>query len=506
MLIVLVTLYFAVTIAIGLYASRFVKSSGDYLVAGRSLPLYMNVATVFATWFGAETVLAVSSTFMKEGLRGVVGDPFGASSCLILVAIFFARPFYRLRLTTIGDFFRKRYNQTVEIGTGVAITLSYLGWTSAQLVALGIVINTVTGGAVSLAQGTVIGALIVMGYTMSGGMWAIALTDIFQTVVIVLGLLYIAWLLGGMAGGFNAVIDKASSAGKFDFWPSASLRDWLAFIAAWATMAVGSVAQQDVFQRVTSAKDEKTAMRGSLIGGTFYLIFAFVPMFIAVSALLIDPAKVQATMAADGTDFQLVLPQMILERTPLFAQVLFFGALLSAILSTASGALLAPTAVLTENVLKPLVGARISDKQGLRLLRVILVLFTIGVTMFALLSESSMYQMVQNAYKVTLVAAFTPLAFGMFWTRATPQGASLSIIFGLIGWICAELLAPEALLPPQFVGLGAAMTAMVVGSLLPTLFGGRGHPEIVAVAAAAAPAGLSGQPAAGSPGDSRPAA
>jgi solute:Na+ symporter, SSS family len=504
MLIVLVALYFTVTVAIGLYASRFVKSSGDYLVAGRSLPLYMNVATVFATWFGAETVLAVSSTFMKDGLGGVVGDPFGAASCLILVAIFFARPFYRLRLVTIGDFYRKRYNRTVEIGTGVAITLSYLGWTSAQLVALGIVISTVTGGAVTLAQGTVIGAIIVMGYTMSGGMWAIALTDIFQTVVIVLGLLYLAWLLGDMAGGFGAVIDEAANAGKFDFWPSASMRDWLAFLAAWATMAVGSIAQQDVFQRVTSAKDEKTAMRGTLLGGTFYLIFAFVPMFIAISALLIDPAKVQATLAADGTDFQLVLPQLILERTPLFAQVLFFGALLSAILSTASGALLAPTAVLTENVLKPLVGARITDQQALRLLRVILVLFTIGVTMFALLSESSMYQMVQNAYKVTLVAAFTPLVFGMFWTRATPQGALLSIVSGLAGWILAELVAPEALLPPQLVGLGAAMVAMIMGSLLPTMFGGHGHPEIVA--AAAAPPAFSGQPADGNPGGSRPAA
>ena len=398
MLVLLVVLYFAVTIAIGLYASRRVSSSADYLIAGRSLPLYMNVATVFATWFGAETVLAVSSTFLKEGLGGVVGDPFGASSCLILVAIFFARPFYRLRLVTIGDFYRKRYNKTVEIGTGIAITLSYLGWTSAQLLALGIVINTVSGGAVSLSQGTIVGAMIVMGYTMSGGMWSIALTDIFQTVVIVLGLLYLAWLLGDMAGGFGVVIDTARAKGKFDFWPSASLRDWLAFVAAWATMAVGSIAQQDVFQRVTSAKDEKTAMRGSLIGGGFYLLFAFVPMFIAVSALLIDPAKVQASLATDGTDFQLVLPQLILDRTPLFAQVLFFGALLSAILSTASGALLAPTAVLTENVIKPIVGARISDRHGLNLLRLILVMFTICVTMFALLSESSMYQMVQNAY------------------------------------------------------------------------------------------------------------
>jgi len=503
MLVVLVALYFAVTISIGLYASRRVSTSTDYLIAGRSLPLYMSVATVFATWFGAETVLAVSSTFLKEGLGGVVGDPFGAASCLILVAIFFARPYYRLRLVTIGDFYRKRYNKTVEIGTGVAITLSYLGWTSAQMVALGIVINTVTAGAVPLGVGMVVGAVIVMGYTMSGGMWSIALTDIFQTVVIVLGLLYLAWLLGDMAGGFSAVIDKASAEDKFKFWPSASLRDWLAFIAAWATMAVGSIAQQDVFQRVTAAKDEKTAMRGSLIGGSFYLIFAFVPMFIAVSALLIDPAEVQATLAADGTDFQLVLPQLILERTPLFAQVLFFGALLSAILSTASGALLAPTAVLTENVIRPLLGAYLTDRHSLRLLRVILVLFTIGVTTFALLSEASMYQMVQNAYKVTLVAAFTPLVFGMFWKRATPQGALLSIVFGLLGWTAAEFLAPEALMPPQFVGLGGAILAMVIGSLLPTVVGGPGHPEIVD-AAATAPA-ISAPPAAGSPAGSRPA-
>src|SRR5690606_11740005 len=150
--------------------SRRVKSSADYLVAGRSLPLYMNTATVFATWFGAETVLAVSSTFLKEGMGGVVGDPFGAASCLILVAIFFARPFYRLRLVTIGDFYRKRFNRTVEIGTGIAITLSYLGWTSAQLVALGIVMNTVSGGSVTLTQGIIIGAAIVMTYTLFGGM------------------------------------------------------------------------------------------------------------------------------------------------------------------------------------------------------------------------------------------------------------------------------------------------------------------------------------------------
>jgi Na+/proline symporter len=161
------------------------------------------------------------------------------------------------------------------------------------------------------------------------------------------------------------------------------------------------------------------------------------------------------------------------------AQVIFFGALLSAILSTASGALLAPTAVFTENIVRPLLGHRIGDAGMLRLLRLVLVGFALAAVLFALNSESSMYQMVQNAYKVTLVAAFTPLVFGMFWRRATPQGALLSIVLGLATWAWAEQFASGAAVPPQLVGLAAAILGMVGVSLAPRLFGGSGNPEVV---------------------------
>ncbi|MDO5104117.1 MAG: sodium:solute symporter family protein, partial [Lautropia sp.] len=268
MLVPLVACYFVLTICIGLYAARRVKNSTDYLVAGRSLPLYMNTATVFATWFGAELILGVSSTFLKEGLHGVVGDPFGAAFCLIFVALFLAAPYYRLKLLTIGDFYKKRYNRTVELAAAVAIAISYLGWCSANLVALGIVINTVSGGAITLEQGIILGACAVGIYTLFGGMWSVALTDLFQTVIIVGGLLYIAWLMGDMAGGFGKVIETAQQADRFKFFPEASAKEWLAFIAAFLTMALGSVAQQDVFQRVTSARDEKIARRGTLLGGS----------------------------------------------------------------------------------------------------------------------------------------------------------------------------------------------------------------------------------------------
>jgi Na+/proline symporter len=298
-------------------------------------------------------------------------------------------------------------------------------------------------------------------------------------VIIVVGLLYIAALLGGQAGGFERVVSAAAGEGKFVLLPSFEAKDVIALFAAFITMALGSIAQQDVFQRVTSAKDEKTAMRGTLFGGFAYLIAAFVPMFIAVSAFLIEQDMVSKMLESEGNDFQLILPTLILNNTPLFAQVLFFGALLSAILSTASGALLAPTAIFSENVLKPLLGGRMPDRQLLISARVMLVVFTGSTMLFALNSESSMYEMVQNAYKVTLVAAFTPLAFGMFWRRATPQGAVVSIVLGLATWIAMEQIDPEGLLPPQLVGLAAAILGMVLGSLAPTLAGGRGHPGVV---------------------------
>lgn len=466
MLITSVVLYLLVTIAIGLWAAQRVHNSKDYVVAGRSLPLYMSAATVFATWFGAETVLSVSATFTRDGLGGIVADPFGASFCLLFVAIFFARAFYRMDLLTIGDFYHKRYNKTVEVITSVAITASYLGWTSAQLTALGLVFWVLSGGAIDLSTGIMIGAAIVVVYTIFGGMWSVALTDLFQSVVILIGLTAVAWLVGDMAGGASKVIAAASEAGKFEFWPKGGSKEWLAFLAAWMTLAIGSIPQQDVFQRVTSAKDERTAVRGTLIGGAVYFCFAFVPIFIAYAALVIDPGYEKLFAAEDAREIQRILPDLILNKTPMWAQVLFFGALLSAILSTASGAIIAPTSLFTENVIRPFV-RNMSDRQFMLLLRVILVTFSLAALLFALNSRSTMYEMVQNAYKVTLVSCVVPLAAGVFWKRATTVGAVLSVVFGLVSWTIAELTAAEATVPPQLVGLAFSIVGMVLGSLVP---------------------------------------
>ncbi len=465
---VFVILYLIVSIGIGLYAATKVHNTGDYAVAGRSLPLYIVITTVFATWFGSETVLGIPGEFVTHGLGGVIEDPFGASMCLVLVGLFFARKLYKLKLLTIADYYRYRYNRVVEVIASVCILLSYLGWVAAQITALGMVAEILSGGAISLGMGMVLGAAIVCVYTMFGGMWSVAMTDFFQMVIIVAGLLFISYFMSDMAGGAGTVITHAVEAGKLDMRPEFTLAGILGFIAAAVTMMLGSIPQQDVFQRVMSSKSADVAVWGAVIGGTLYLLFSFVPMFITYAAHLIDPDLVARHLDADTTGH--ILPTLIMERAPQIAQILFFGALLSAIMSTASATLLAPSITVVENILRQFVD--MNDKQQLFATRATVFFFTIAVTAYAWLMEgTSIYELVGNAYKVTLVGAFIPLVMGLYWSRATTQGALFSTIGGVAAWVLMEVFAAESIWPPQLIGLLVSFSGMIIGSLLPALAG-----------------------------------
>lgn len=461
--------YLVISTGLGLLAALRVHDSRDYIVAGRHLPMFMVFAMVFATWFGAETVLGISATFLTDGLSGLVSDPFGASLCLILFGLFFARPLYRMNLLTIGDFYHNRYNRPVEMITSICIALSYLGWVAAQITALGVVFNVLTDGGLAQSLGMIIGASVVLLYTLFGGMWSVAFTTAVQMVIIVVGLLFIAVLVSAQAGGVATVVQHASAAGKFEFWPAFGAAEWLGFIAAWLTMGFGSIPQQDVFQRVNSARSETSAVHGTILGGSAYFVFAAVPLFLAYAATLLDPEMVSRLIEEDS---QLILPTLIKNHLPLYAQIVFYGALLSVIMSTASGTLLAPSVTIAENVLKPLIGS-LDDRRFLWLTRAVVASFAVLVTLYSLSSDTTIHHMVENAYKVTLVSAFIPLVFGIYWQRATTQGAMLAIVLGLGSWILMELFLPEgdSPWPPQLVGLLFSCIGMLAGSLLPQVYG-----------------------------------
>ncbi|ALK99858.1 sodium:solute symporter [Massilia sp. WF1] len=480
MLISSVVLYLLGTLGLGVWAGSRIKNTADFAVAGRSLPLIMVITTTFATWFGAETVMGIPAKFVQGGLGALVEDPFGAGTCLILVGLFFAARLYKLNLLTIGDYYRARYGKGIEVFCSAAIILSYLGWVAAQITALGLVFSVLTGGAMSETAGMIVGTLAVLIYVVVGGFLAVAITDFIQMIVLVVGLSIIAYFSSQLAGGSDNVLHMVQQKDLWTFLPQAKFTDVAFFVGSAVTMMLGSIPQQDVYQRVMSAKNAPTARAGAVIGGASYILFAAVPMFIVACAVIVMGNE---AMELAKNDYQRVLPTFVMTRMPLVMQILFFGALLSAIKSTSSATLLAPSTSFTENILKNL-RPGMSDRQQLLAMRVTIVVFAAMVLAYAIaMKGTSIYDLVSSAYQVTLVGAFVPLVMGLYWKRATTQGAILSIAAGIATWILyfPQISKLGEAFPGQLAGLIAAFAGMFAGSLAPQVLKNRHEPHKTAV-------------------------
>jgi len=471
-LITFVVLYLLGTLGLGLWAGTRIKNTSDFAIAGRSLPLIMVVTTTFATWFGAETVMGIPAKFVQGGLGSLIEDPFGAGMCLILVGMFFATKLYKLNLLTIGDYYRERFGKGIEVFCSVAIILSYLGWVAAQITALGLVFSVLTNGAMSETMGMIVGTLAVLVYVVVGGFLAVAITDFIQMIVLVIGLTIIAFFAANLAGGAGPVLAMASKADLWKVLPPANFTDIAMFIGAGVTMMFGSIPQQDVYQRVMSAKNAPTARAGAVIGGISYILFAFVPMFIVACAVIVMGDN---AMALAKSDYQRLLPTFVMSKMPLAMQILFFGALLSAIKSTSSATLLAPSTSFVENILKNL-RPEMNDRQSLFAMRCTIVVFALLVLAYAIaMKGTSIYELVSSAYQVTLVGAFVPLLSGLYWKRATTQGAILSVALGVGVWIIyfPQISSLGATFPGQLAGLVAGVIGMVAGSIAPQVLRNR---------------------------------
>ncbi len=447
--------YAVVMILIGVYAARKVKNSEDYVLAGRSLPFYMALSTVFATWFGSESILGAGSKFAEGGFQNVIEDPFGAGLCLIIAGIFFNRKLYRLHYLTIGDYFKNRYNTQIATFLSAVIVISYFGWVGAQFLALGVVLHTIIP-ALSIGAWVIISAIVVSLYTVLGGMVSVALHDTVQTAIIIVGLIAVLASVLPLVGGFDGFLQIVPP-GHWNIFPHGdSMVAWAVFFTALMTQGFGSIPQQDIYQRAMSARNEKESMWASIIGGLLYFSIVMIPITIGTIAAYLYPNLV-------ASDSQLLIPTLISEHTSAFLQVLFFGALISAILSTASGALLAPATLLAENIIKPFF-RQMHDRLRMIIIQVGVCIVGFGGIFLASNPDAHIYELVAGAYSVTLVAGFVPLAFGLYAPWANSFGAFVSIISGIAIWQLADMLGTAV--PPTFLGFFASLVGMIVGSYI----------------------------------------
>ncbi len=454
MLLVAIIAYLVLTVLIGYWASRRVRTSGDFMLAGRSLPILLSSSALFATWFGSETVFGASSRFLDGGLYAVIEDPFGAALCLVLFGLFFARKLYNMNLLTLGDYFAVRYGRKTELMASLFLAPPYVGYIAAQLVAMGLILNVVTG--IPVWQGTVLSALVVTFYTYIGGMWAISITDFVQSIIIILGLVVLAIVLSQQAGGVINILTEVHTE-NFRFLPRAEWREVTTYLAAWSVLGLGSIPSQDVFQRSMSSGSANTAVRSCYYAAILYLTVAMLPLFISLCTKHLYPLQIQG-------DTQLTLPRMVLDHTHLIVQIMFFGSLLSAIMSTTSSAILAPAAIFSKNLIQPLLARELSDRQMLLMTRASVLLFSVVATVMACL-RSNIYELVGESSILSLISLFAALVFGLYWKRANGTGAILSMVTGTLTWIFFQWIFTidvPSLVPATLVSI----FFLVTGSLL----------------------------------------
>ncbi len=453
MLLASIIIYLILTVLIGVWASRRVKTSGDFMLAGRSLPLALSSAALFATWFGSETVFGASSRFLEGGLYNVIEDPFGAALCLLLFGLFFVRKLYAMNLITLGDFFKVRYGHKIELVSSIFLALPYLGYIAAQLVAMGLILNVVIG--ILVWQGIVISAVVVTIYTYIGGMWAISVTDFIQSIIIILGLVVLAVVLAESAGGASSVI-SAIEPENLRFFPDPDFKQIVSYLAAWSVLGLGSLPSQDVFQRGMSSSSARTAEWSCYIAAALYLTIAMLPLFISLCIKHLYPGELAG-------DTQLALPNMVMLHTGLGVQILFFGSLLSAIMSTTSSAILAPASIFSENLVKPLMKNKLTDKQFLLITKASVLLFSACATVMACI-RSDIYELVGESSILSLVSLFVPLCLGLYWKKASSAGALLSMVLGIVTWIIFEIY--ETSWPSLVPATLSSLLAMIAGSLI----------------------------------------
>ena len=420
-----VALYLGGMLAIGLVASRRVRSNADYIVAGRRLPLWLCTFTLFATWFGGGTAIGAAGAAYEEGLRGVIADPFGAALCLFVFGFFYATLLRRLDLLTVADFFRHRFGGSAEPLAALCLLPAYLGWVGSQFVAFGFILNALTGVDTTLA--IVAGAAVVIVYTMAGGLWAVSLTDAVQAVVLVTGLLVLGAVIALGPGGEGLVARIPET--HWRFLPEASLAEGLFWIQAWVVIGLGAIPSQDLLQRALSARSAAVARRSAHAAGLLYLTVGMVPVALGMAGAALLPGLENP---------ELVVPLLCLEHLRPAGVALVLGALLSAIMSSADSALLAPAGIVSEN-LAPHLRPGLDDAARLRISRAVVPLFG-AVSLAVALWFENVYDLMVSSWSVMLVSLLVPLSGGLYWRRPGRSAAVASMLAGLASWAALSAL------------------------------------------------------------------
>lgn len=459
------TIYALAMLVIGFVAQRRIQNVEDYVVAGRQLPTSLATLTIVATWFGAESLMTTTDEVSQRGMLGAMLDPFGISLCLLIAGLFIAGPVWRLGLLTIPDFFRQRYGKRAEFLSASILVPSYFGWIAAQYLALATLLEQFFG--LPIVIGVIGVAALATSYTWMGGMWSVTWTDTVQMLLIVVGLLVLGFEIlmelgaGSLWQGVEALRNGADlglqpvvDAGELDqgqleqvqLSERSSHAMWMAAVSALVIGSLGNLPVQDLLQRICSARSDQVARRACLWGAIGYLALGVFPILAGLSAAMILHEGVPSEGVVTLLAARLLNPALLL---------IFVLAIVSIILSTVVSAVLAPAAVLGQNLIGPLCercSIQLTEERALRHQRLSVLFVVVASTIIALLGEGT-YELVESSYSLSLVGLFAPFVLGLY-TRSTSTAAALiSMSLGVGCWLLHLVCGWETFLEPWLPAL-----------------------------------------------------
>ena len=438
-------------LAVGIYASRGKKSLADFVVAGRSLPLWLCSVSIFATWFGSGIMMGAATSGYDRDFLLMIGEPFGSALALLLAGVFFARIMRRTRRLTWVEFFEVRYGRFAGVFGAIADIASGIIWLGGLLFTFGVLLQSLTG--VSMAVGIFGGVFVIVVYTMVGGMWAVALTDFVQTVLLVVGLVVLAFVVLDDVGGWSGIAAQLP-AGTLSFFPRENtVTDWVDYIHVWMSLGVAGLAANSIIQRALAARSETVAQQSFFIATVGYIVIGTIPLMLGLVASVTMPAL---------DDPNAVLADLAIQHLPPFLVVIFVGGIISAIMSSSDSVLLSAGSIVSTNLL-PLFKPDADERLRLRIARWTIPVAAVTATWVAFGAERVVAVLIDSVAPL-LAMTIVPFAACFWWDKANRYGALAGIFGGLAGWAGASYL--DTTTPPDLIGFVASLALMVSTTFL----------------------------------------
>lgn len=448
-----VLVFLILQFGVGIWVSRRIRNEADYLIAGRKLGMLLATFSIFATWFGAETMVGSSGSAYRKGLTPASAEPFGYGLCLVAMGLIFAVPLWRRQLMTLADLYRQRFSVLVERVAAVILIPGSILWSAAQIRAFGHVLH-ISASALEVNSAMAIAAALVIGYTMFGGLLADAVTDLMQGVVLALGLIVLLVATIGLLGGFSHAVDAVTTSGKIRLVTSESV-SLLDAMEAWAIPVLGSLVTTEMVGRIIATRTPEIARRASVAAGLFYITIGLIPVFVGI---------VGANLVSSINDSEQLMAVVARRALPTIGYAIFAGSLTSAILSTVNSTLLIASGLMSHNLLIPTLGIT-SERMKVFLARSGVALF--GVIAYVLAIRSAgVFALVEQASAFGSTGALVTITFGLFTRFGGPRTAFATLTLGLSSYLTA---AYGHVPHPFLISLAVSLTTYLTGGILEQL-------------------------------------